>query len=191
MFTDSLRLAELAEFPNQRPRLILGWMNHSFHELKGLFHSAAKIGLDKDPAPVLAKLSEQQREIHLLRAKLGIARLGKFRPEGDAAKRYGRADDFWTFLLSHEVIHGSDAAFLFRRSPIAEGRMELFAQTADLKMVEAVGAYAALSMMMAVSSVSTIFQWALPADFADVRERLEHIPEVKNSAPPGPSSAAT
>ena len=177
LFTDSLRLAELAEHESRRPQLILGWMNRSIEELKGLFRHSAKIGLDKNPEQIEAKLADHQKDILSLRAKYHVSKLAKFRSEADAASRYGRGDDFWTFLLSHEIIHGSDAAFLFRRSPVKDGHMHLLAQTEDPKLLDAIGAYSALSMMMAIDATSKILGWSLPQDFSQLREQLEHIPE--------------
>jgi hypothetical protein len=90
LFKDSMRLLQIAEAGDARAGLSLGWMNHSYEEMKGLFHKARQLGFDPDPSGALDHLTEQQSKLKDYMRRNNVSRLDKFRSTEDAAKRYGR-----------------------------------------------------------------------------------------------------
>ena len=113
LFVDALRLAEIEAAGAKRAALVLGWANTSIEEKKGLIKDASKLGLEPDPSPILRQLDEEQRKLHAYGRRHGVGKPGKFLSERAAAIKYGRTHDFWTYALAHELVHGSDASFIF------------------------------------------------------------------------------
>ena len=183
LFTDSLNLSELAEVGDRRAELALGWMNRSYEEMKGLVRNAHRLGIENNPTETLNGISRQQSDLQAYASRIGVKRLRKFRPELDAAKRYDRQDDYLTYLISHEMVHGSDIAFLFRRRKLANGSLALFAQTSDAEALDAVAAFAALSLLAAISSVASIYSWPLPTDFESLRQKIKELSTADDPKP--------
>jgi len=181
LFTESMRLMEISQADKRRGSLILGWANQSYNEIKGLFLEAHRLGLDPDAEKVVTHYEQQQQKLQNYARRHSVGRFGKFRPEGDAAKRFGRQDDYWTFLLSHAMVHGSDAAYVFRRKKIGESAITLFPNTNDPAIVASVGIFAAKSLLDGAKATAQIFSWSLPAHFDSFYERLESLVERKDT----------
>ena len=178
LFTESLWLMELSEAEAHRARLVLGWMRHSYEEIKGLFREAQRMGLDQNAGEVIAHYVSQQGKLQDYARRHGIGPFKKFRSQADAAKRFGRHDDYWTYLLSHEMVHGSDAAFVFRRRKINKDAFAVFSETTDPEIVEAVGAFAAKSLLAAAKATIHIFHWQQPAEIDILYQKLEALPAL-------------
>jgi len=79
-----------------------------------LIREAHMAGLEKSPDAVLAALQDEQVKLQKFGRSNGIGRLKSFLQSKEAALRYGRNDDYWTYALSHEMVHGSDVCCLSR-----------------------------------------------------------------------------
>lgn len=175
LFTDSMRLLQIAEAGDARSSLSLGWLNNSYEEMKGLFHKARQLGLDPDPSDALNYIAEQQLKLQNYMRRNNVSKLDKFRSPEDAAKRYHRQEDYWWYFLAHEMVHGSDAAFVFRREKIRANTFELFNQSPNPEFLIKVGVFAGKSMLDAMYSVSSVFQWDLPPDYDNLKLKIESM----------------
>jgi hypothetical protein len=131
LFEDSLRLQQLAEDVQNRDALILGWVNTSINEKRGLLEVAKTSGLETDIATALASLEDERKELQEYATKLGVTRPQPFLTVKDAASRFDRKEDYWTYRWAHESVHGSDAAWMFARQRPAVGTVSLYARTGN------------------------------------------------------------
>lgn len=175
LFTDSMRLMQISELGDNRASLTLGWINDSFKQMKGLFYKAKELGIDPDPSEAIEHINAQQTKLQAYMKRIGVEKLQKFRPEVDAAIRYGRKEDYWFFYLSHEMVHGTDTSFIFRREKIANDTFGLYAQSRDLEFLIRVSTFAGKSMLDAIESVVNILSWDLTEDIDKLRSKLNDI----------------
>jgi predicted transcriptional regulator len=175
LFEESLRLQQLAADPDSRDALVLGWANESISQKVGLLETAKSIGLDDDIESELAKLAESRKQLQAYQVRRGVKRLQRFRSEREAALRFSRQDDFWTYEWSHESVHGSDAAWMFARRAIASGAAALHAKTSDRAVRGGFTEFAAGSLTEAVKAVSTIFSWPLPDELTQPLEEIRNL----------------
>ena len=182
LFNDSMQLLQIAEAGDARAGLTLGWMNRSYEEIKGLFKKARELGVDPDPSEALKYFANQQSGIQTYMRKHDVEKLRKFRSPEDAAIRYGRRVDYWTYLLAHEMVHGSDASFAFRREQIEDDVFGLCGQSRDPKFLTAVGAFAGKSVLDSMRAVSDVFDWALPSDYEELRSDIDKIASLRSDA---------
>ncbi len=164
LFSDALRLAEVEQAGDQRKALLLGWANSGIEEKKGLFHEAAKLGFEKDLPAMLNHLEEERNKLLQYAQSNGVGTLRKFLREREAAQKFGRTHDYWTFCLSHEFVHGSDAAFVFSRTKVANDTLALADRTRDHKIVAGVVCFSAASLVQAALATAGVFAWQGRAD---------------------------
>lgn len=172
LFEDSLRLRQLAEEPENRGALTMGWVIASLEKKKGLIRAAHKAGLEMSPETVLDALQSEQVELQKYCSQ-GIGRPKTFLPPKEAAMRYGRTDDYWTYELSHQMVHGGDAAWLFSRRKVAGDRVGVFAGTHNPAVVVGVARYAAGSLVEAASSTCRIFGFATSPECPSLLEDFD------------------
>jgi hypothetical protein len=172
LFEESLRLRQLSADGSNRDALILGWANTSIDQKIGLMKVAESVGLETDARQILAILDEERTKLQGYAQRHGVAKFPRFLSVKDAAIRFGRKDDYWTYEWSHESVHGSDVAWLFGRRKVAADTVALFAKTDDPPLLASFAAFAAVSFTDAVDAASSIFGWAA---FASARETCAKI----------------
>jgi hypothetical protein len=175
LFEDSLRLRQLAEEPANRGALMMGWVNSSLEEKKGLIRDAQTAGLEMSPDDVFDALQREQVQLQKYCRAHRISRLKKFLTPKDAALRYGRTDDYWTYALSHEMVHGSDAAWIYSRRKFSGDRVGVFAGTYNPTVVVAVASYVAASMVDAARSICRIFDRCTPPECQSVLDDFDAL----------------
>jgi hypothetical protein len=131
LFEESLRLRQLNDEPDHRAALVLGWLNDSLQEKRGLLEVAKSLGLDESIDEVVASIEEEKRKLRRYADRHGVKKLRTFRAVRDLALQYDRRDDFWAYQWSHEAVHGSDAAFMFARRKVADDTAAMHARTGD------------------------------------------------------------
>ncbi len=159
LFVEALRLAELTGSEKERTALVLGWANYSIEQKKGLIHDAVRIGLEENPDEVLGQLEQEQQKLQNYQRRRGIGSLRKFLSEGNAALKFDRKDDYWAYVLGHQMVHGTDAAYLFRRRKLKDDTVAVFAKTNEIKVLGGAAFFAARSVLQATQSVVDIFNW--------------------------------
>ena len=125
LFEDSLRLSDLAVTPTFRHGLLLRWAYASLNEARGLARTAVEAGLEKDPDSWLEMIENEHKRLSEYAARNGAIKPRKFRSVRDAAHAYGRQESLWTYSLAHEMVHGSDLAFLFNRRKPEKGMVAI------------------------------------------------------------------
>jgi hypothetical protein len=118
----------------------------SITERVNLFRTAKAMELDNDFEASLASLEEKRRELDSYRGRHGVGRFLPFRSQKDAAILYGRKDDYWTYALAHEFVHGSDVAWMYGRQNIAPDTVGLFGQTDNPEFRAGITHFAAASL---------------------------------------------
>jgi hypothetical protein len=176
LFQESLWLKELADSRSDRVALVLGWLNKSKKEEKGLIREAQSLGLEADPEPMLRTLEAQQATIQAIRSSLGIRRLKNFLTTRAGASRYGRKEDYWTYVLAHEAVHGGDTVWLFARRGVGE-TVALFLKTNDPTILVGVIDFATASLAEAFTAASAIFNWLVPAEVTELRGKIQQAAE--------------
>jgi len=186
LFEVSLRLKQLEAEPDNRFALILGWVNESIQQQFGLLQVGKTSGLDTDIDEAIARIEERKKENRRYADEVGVTRYQGFLPEREAANRFGRKEDFWTYEWSHESVHGSDAAWLFaRRRPEAD-RIDLHAKTGDPSVLSSFAHFAAQSMLDSAKAVFTIMGWILPTGLAQTVTNMHALLDAEG--PPRPSA---
>lgn len=174
LFEDALRLAELAEAGDQRTALAVGYARSSLKEKVGLVRQAARLRLESNPDAVLAHFDGEREKLDRYATRF---RLGRIRPRSlaDLSSAYGRGQDYWTYQLSHEMVHGSDAAWLFRRHKTLDGALALAAKSSDPQLITATACFAARSALQAAAAMVVMFGWHCLEAIDDLRERTRHL----------------
>lgn len=175
LFEESLRLKQLHNEPEARTALVLGWLNHSFDEKRGLMEVAKSLGLDENIDTVLSSIDEDQRKLRRYADRHGVGKLRSFRSVRDAAIRYDRKDDFWTYEWSHESVHGNDAAFMFARRRLGEDTTAMHAKTADPEIRAGFAEFAARSLTDATTATFAIFGWRLPPGLGEPAAQMRAV----------------
>jgi hypothetical protein len=103
LFTDSLRLAELARQDlHGRAALILGMENQTLDEWEQMERAAKSLDPShRTPAAMTARIAARRKKVQAGMRRIGVPRLRQFRHEKQLAKDNGRLDDFMDFELSH------------------------------------------------------------------------------------------
>jgi hypothetical protein len=178
LFEESLRLCQLASDERNRNTLILCWANASIGEKIGLIKTAESLSLESDVRPVLVALEDERSKLQGYAQRHGVTRLIPFLSTKDAALRFGRRDDYWTYQWSHESVHGSDAAWLFARHKVSTDTVALFDKTDDPRLLVIVAVFAAISLAEAAHSASTIFGWQSSVAVKSLLEKIKHTADT-------------
>lgn len=176
LFEESLRLQQLAADEPYRDALVLGWANSSISERLGLLSLAKSIGLDDDTSEAEGKLNGERRSLQAYQQRRGVARLRRFASEREAATRLGRQSDYWAYALGHELVHGSDVAWMFARRRLAPDVVGLYSKTDAPGIRAAFAEFAASSATAAAVAACAMFEWLRVESFeqplAAIRELL-------------------
>lgn len=173
LFAESLRLMELEDAGTEREAILLGYYTRSLERSKALFgQKAERLGLTDDISDVLAHVEKQRRDLDNYRKRKGIGKLEQFSSEENAATKLNRKEDLWTFLLSHGMVHGEDAAQLFRRRKVGSDLMAFHSRTSAPDLLAEVGAFAARSVSYALYAAARIFSWEVSSELQKLIESL-------------------
>jgi Family of unknown function (DUF5677) len=171
LFEAAMRLMQLAADPADRDVLIIGWVGDSIQQREGLFRTAKSVGLASDIDEHLERFSEERRRLQAYAAGRPWKR---FHTPGEAARRFNRADDFWSYELAHESVHGSDAASLFStRARGNERRMH--ARVSEPSVLGAFAHFAARAMADAATATYKILGWSPIPDFEEPVRAMEQL----------------
>jgi len=175
LFEESLRLAQLAEAGKERTAFVLRWVNDSIKYKKGLIDRAIKIGLEQNPEQVIKRLEEEQKKVQGYARRHGVGRFKKLLSEGDAAFEFNRKDDYWSFILGHQMVHGSDATYLYRRHKLAKNKIGIFSRTIDVNIIGGIAFFAARSVLQATQSTVRIFNWGDTSDLEKLWDEVNNF----------------
>ena len=157
LFEESLRLAQIEAAGNSRAELLIGWEQKSLNEKIGLYKVVKSLGLDPNwddmvegPTVYRRVLAEYQKRYHIKRARA-------FLQTKTAALKFGRAHDVGAYSLAHELVHGSDAAFLFNRRMVEAGAVSINVRTTDPKVGFAVANFCVRSLLQSARATAVIF----------------------------------
>jgi hypothetical protein len=187
LFEDSLRLKQLQEEPEARIALVLGWVNRSLNEKRGLMQMAKSIGLDEDIAGALAAIENDRAKLLRYAARHSVTALRSFLSVKAAAIRYGRKDDFWTYEWAHESVHGSDAAYMFSRKKLADQTAGMHAKTGDPEILASFAEFAARSVTEATLSAFAILDWPPPQGLSAPADEMRAILDEHATRHPKPN----
>jgi hypothetical protein len=171
LFESAMRLMQLAADPADRDVLIIGWVGNSINQKEGLMRTAESVGLDSDIDEHLRHFSEERKRLQAYAA----GRRGKrFHSTAEAARRFNRAHDFWSYEFAHESVHGSDAALLFSTS--GEGNMrQVHAKVDDPTVLGAFAHFAARAMADAATATYSVVGWVPVPNFEEPVRAIEQL----------------
>jgi len=161
LFETSLRLERLAAAPAKRVGLMLGWMHDSTTRMIGLARAASKVDVELNLLETVQGLDERRRSIRDSATAAGIGKFPKFGDELALSKRFGRLEDHFSFLIGHEMTHGSQFAQSVRTQ--SEGEvLAIYHKQQVARVSRAVVEFAARSLLLACRSVCEVFEWPEP-----------------------------
>jgi len=187
LFEEGLRLRDLATNPKTRNETLLGWFRSSIRQRKGLFLTAKHIGLDQDIGQQLEAIKMETQQLEERKKQLGITRDRQFLSVKDLAIRHDKKDEYWDYELAHEMVHGSDSAWIFSRQRQSDGTLAFHSRTPDRGLVSAFCAHAAVSLVEAQEATFSILERA-PAPAA-IRQLLKQIQLQANEDPSAQSDS--
>jgi Family of unknown function (DUF5677) len=189
LFEEALRLTEIAESGDARAALLLWWEYKSLKEKIGLHEVAKALGLDSPWGDIRAATKSYRELLAKYRHAQGIKKLRPFRDVKIAAMRYGRAHDYWAYSLSHEMVHGSDAYFLFGPRNLSPILVNLSDRTRNPAVIFAVANFSVRSILQAAKAVATVFG---PQNTSKIDTLFETSTELEErfapNQPPSPRS---
>jgi hypothetical protein len=124
LFEDSLRMAQIGYAGRNRKALMLEWQLASLAEVENLHIEAKAISLETNTwHDIPAKLAQQRQQLDALAKRDQITRK-RFLSDKDAAMRFGRLHDYWTYRWAQQMTRGSDVAQVSYRKidPAVHGR---------------------------------------------------------------------
>jgi hypothetical protein len=171
LFETAMRLMQLAADPADRDVLIIGWVGDSINRREGLLHTARSVGLDSDVSEELAVLKEQRRRLDTHAAG---RRWKPFLEPGEAAKRFDRKDDFWTYEWAHQSVHGGQAASIFS-TRVRGDTTYVHAKVDEPSVLGAFAHFAARAMADAATATYRILEWSVMPDFEEPVRAMEQL----------------
>jgi hypothetical protein len=162
LFTDALRLMDLAG-SKDRDALLLGFAFESVRDKRSMIESAARLGLEGDPGPILAAIDEEGRKLERLRQKLGVGKVSQFGSEKALATRHHRLKEFWTFEFGHRMTHGTTVSHETRTKAVSADALGIYLRSSDPEYLWASAAFLVATMIDAQRAASKIFGWSEPA----------------------------
>jgi hypothetical protein len=164
LFTESLRLMELERAGDKRGELVLGWLLASIQRDRGLVEEARRAGLgtDENEEEIEEVLENRESAITRHKSRKGIERTRRFPGDKDLAQRHGRSVDHWTYLLAHQMVHGSETAHAFKTRTTGEV-IKVSLRSPDQIWADAVAGYCCRSMLLADRAACSILVREEPA----------------------------
>lgn len=159
MFEDALHLHELHSSESRRAALVLGWLEQSLNHKNGLMRLGASLKIAGDQAPVLARIEKERVQLRGFAAKNRIRKIERFLSVKDAAIKFNRREDYWTYELAHEMTHGSDSAFLHRRKKADSGTVMFHGRTISPKLIASLAAFSLRSLFQGARATVAMLAW--------------------------------
>jgi hypothetical protein len=119
----------------------------------------------------LATLKEQRKRLDAYAAG---SRWKPFLEPGDAAKRFDRKDDFWTYQWAHESVHGGEAASIFS-TRVQGDTTHVHAKVDEPSVLGAFAHFAARAMADAATATYSILGWTPIPDFEEPVRAMEQL----------------
>jgi hypothetical protein len=181
LFDESLQLQELADAAeSQRIGLVVGREENSIDRNRRLMRLAIELGLETEVTNLEAakRIDDRERSLAGYARRHGATGTAFEKPHA-AARRYGRLEDYWSRELAHQMVHGNDAAMIYRRWKISPDTLVLANRTIDPIVVSAAMCFAGRSFILARGAASKIFSWGEEHALASLSVRLKSLePEV-------------
>lgn len=177
LFDESLQLQELADAPdNRRIGLVVGREGKSIERNRRLMKLAIELGLEKELTNAEAQKRIDDRELSLAGyAQRHGATTASFAKPQEAARCYGRLEDYWSRELAHQMVHGNDAAMIYRRWKVEPDTLVLANRTIDPIVVTAAMCFAGRSLILARGAASKIFSWGEEDALLSLSARLKAL----------------
>jgi hypothetical protein len=179
LFETSMRLQQLRSEPHNRTALILRWLNDSLAHQMGALEAMKKVALDIDIDGKVALLKEQRKQIRQSASMHGRIQSKPFLRVKDAAFRFDRKDDYFTFEWAHESVHGTDAGWMFAKQRATPDWVGLCGKTGEPILLSGIAHFAARSMVDAATAVCPILGWALPAGLDQTVSTIKQTLDAK------------
>ena len=148
------------------------------NEGKGLARVAVDAGLEQAPDALLASFDGELAKLMRYSAKHGDIKPRKFRSVRDAAHAHARQESLWTYSLAHEMVHGSDLAFLFNRRQLQPGTVEVHLQHIDFELEIGVACFCSESVLHAAISFARLFT---SQNTEPLKNQLQSIAELQEA----------
>jgi len=177
LFDESLQLQELAgRSATERVGLAVGRMKRSIKRNRGLMKTAVDFGVEKvlTHADANRRLDDWERKVDGYAKRHG-AEPAAFEKPSDAARRFGRGEDYWTRELAHQMVHGNDAAMVYRRREAEPGTLLVANRTVDPKLVTGSMCFAGRSLVHSIRAAAVIFSWGGEATLDGLLDRLKAL----------------
>lgn len=177
LFEDSLTLQELLVAEADRAALVFKWLSMSLSEKEELIKVAKRLDLPGDQDAELAELAVQRRQVQEFAARNGVSKAKSFLTAKDAALKFGRKTDYWSYCLAHEFVHGSDASAVFRRRKDSSGALVFHGRTSDEKLIAGLIAFAARSLIELSRAVAGMLKWDDKGELGRVAKMVAALEE--------------
>jgi hypothetical protein len=156
--------------------LLLGWALSSLREASGLGYAAVAAGLEQPPDAWLQVVQHERERIQAYATRNGGIKPKTFRSAKDAATAHGRLES-WTYSLAHEMVHGSDLAFLFSRRKLDSNVFAIHIRTPDSEVEVGVACFCAESLLHAAVAYTQILSCPGSSELQTKLSEIEQLQE--------------
>lgn len=161
LFTDSLRLMELADRESDKASLILGMEIHSLGEWENLEKQALALGesTGTQQARVREAIETRRKAVERYRQRHGVGALLQFADEKQLAPKHGRLGEYMDFQFAHRMIHDPVIAQQGRLGRL-EDVVTISMRSTDDEILAAVSGFAMLSAVHGHKACAHMFGWS-------------------------------
>jgi hypothetical protein len=186
LFTESLWLMMLDAAGNERAAYALRWSLDSLQFEESLVHGGVKDGAysDEESEQLLASIKDRRRRIQDYQHRHNIGRLRRLGDERSMAAKTDRSSEMVTFLLAHQMVHGSDVSHITRRDRVAATGHYRFAKESRNERLDAgVATFIGRSGLYGYRAVCHIVRWPEPALFDSLMAEADRLLAVEEAHP--------
>lgn len=159
LFDDALLLEQLNQAKEHRAAMTYGWIRKSISEKEGLFREALRSRLSDDISAELETIVKEREQLELFAKARGVVKPRPFLVGRDAAFGFGRKEDYWSYCLAHELVHGSDAALALGRQKDDRGVFQYALHSDKPWIVATVAGFSARSLLQAATATASMLGW--------------------------------
>jgi len=175
LFETSMRLQQLQGEPHHRTALILRALNSSLVHQLGVLELMKECALDIDIEGKVTMIKEQSKQIRKSVSERGLTRSKPFLDIKDAAFKFDRKDDYFTFEWTHESVHGTDAGWMFAKKRATADWVGFCGKTNEPMLLSGLAHFAARSMSDATMGVFRILGWAPPTGLDQTVSNIKQL----------------
>jgi hypothetical protein len=157
LFTDALRLLEIEDRAGDREALLLGWASSGITERDNLLTEAVNLGLETSPGEVRARIADERAALGGYQQRRGIARLRSFESEKVLARKFGLAEDYWSFRFTSQFVHGSPFTLPSRAVETPEGVVGFTARQDDPDLIVTTALFLGRFALFAMQAFRGVF----------------------------------